>query len=1363
MAGGALGDLVVRMGANIAQFEAAMSKAEMLSTRTADKIEKSMAQGQRAIVGLAAGFASFQTIDAFQRAINGAIDTAAALDDMSEKTGASVESLSALANVAKVSGQDIAGLEGGMIKLAKGIAATVDTGKGAARALEVLGVKARDAAGNLRNTGDLTNDISKALAGYADGTSKAAIAQELFGKSGAQMLPFLKDLATTGDLVTKVTAKQAAEAEQYQKTLKRLQIAGEDLSRTLAMAFLPVMQTVADMLLKSKTSVDGMGASVSKLAQDGTLTRWAENAAYAAAFVVDAFRGVVVVVEAVGVALAGTAQIAMAFAEGVAGGALTGNLNAAFAMGAKIAALQGETKTQVSAILSAHKSVRLELEAQFEAQKRINALVARANAGEFADQNDRRGLPGLKVLKFAGDGAGDAAKITEYAKAMEDANKRLAASYAAIESPLAALTASEKKLAEIRSSSVWETFTTKQRINIRETLEAAASNEKFAIAQKKSRDGMAAMVEELAAANAEYQKFADGQERANLSMFEKAEALNREVDNYGKLPSQIEATTLALMRENLAMLENAGASEMLIESKKSAIRAQEAWTAAVTRKENFESALSTINQMGDAVAGVGRAFVNGVGSGIDYCRNLLKSFLADLAAMAAKKFFFNLVGMVSGDSSIASLANTAAGGSSSNGLLSMIGNSATIGKTLGFGGSMATAYQGFMSGVSGGWASGAAGAGGANFVGPVMPGTQVGNAVGSYAQAAAPYLAALAAIATTYAQMKKWGNDSTGKAGVLGGAAIGGAAAYLAYGASAGPIGIAIAIGAMIGGRLFGRGATNKDASGIQGSVSGGMFSGQDWQDLSQRGGLFRSDKRWTETANMSAEASKYFEDMVSNFRNVFKAIGATLGSDAEKLLEGFTASFKITTKDRTDADIQKDISDFFDKLFRDQLGLVLAENGARLQGYVDSFKGSTAELADFALALAGIAAIIPSMGIAGLSFDALDSMAKNGENIVQTFTRVANDFAGINGTFNTEAENLIASMKAIQDAFSGAGFAGPQDQEDWQALADSIDLSTEAGRKLFDVMVATAPAFREIANAAARMGNDLLQQVARMGSGQFARALAQNQFNIAASAWNAYDVAQGNGGATNSQILSNLQNSFYLVEQRASALAAAGDIAGMQAANALLSAFENLSQVLNSTVVDANNNYTTSTNAAAEAAANLAAQLAGARTGVADYLKGSIISDMSPLTKLQKLAEARAQYDANFSLAKIDNVDAIANFAKYRENLLIASQAVNGRTGAYLGDYYSTYDQGASLTAGAVRPYSAMDGDILKKALVDQLIKNDTTNAAATTTLQLLLTMFLSGTQTIPPAERAFMQAALTELQRLNVSSNAQLSTSNI
>jgi hypothetical protein len=185
----------------------------------------------------------------FAGAINNAIKFAASLDDMAERTGASVESLSALARVAKIGGHDLAVVEMAAIRLAKGLAGADEEAKGAGHALEALGLKAEDFTN--MDTGEQLKLLADRLATFKDGAGKTALIMDLLGRSGAQALPFLKDLSEEAVLNGRVTAEQARMAEAYEKNLNRLSATSGQYAKTLAMELLPVLNDIA------QTMVDG--------------------------------------------------------------------------------------------------------------------------------------------------------------------------------------------------------------------------------------------------------------------------------------------------------------------------------------------------------------------------------------------------------------------------------------------------------------------------------------------------------------------------------------------------------------------------------------------------------------------------------------------------------------------------------------------------------------------------------------------------------------------------------------------------------------------------------------------------------------------------------------------------------------------------------------------------------------------------------------------------------------------------------------------------------------------------------------------------------------------------------------------------
>jgi hypothetical protein len=167
-----------------------------------------------------------------------------------------------------------------------------DETAGATKALQFLGVRAKDASGNLRDPAEVMNDVALRLAEFEDGAGKTAIAMELFGKSGATMLPFLKDLAENQDLNIRLTAKQIEEADNASKAMGRMRAESNFVAQTLVTAAIPSLsvlyQELKNVVLGTDNAVDG----VQRLRSEGALTNWAEKTAYAIAVVIDALRGI---------------------------------------------------------------------------------------------------------------------------------------------------------------------------------------------------------------------------------------------------------------------------------------------------------------------------------------------------------------------------------------------------------------------------------------------------------------------------------------------------------------------------------------------------------------------------------------------------------------------------------------------------------------------------------------------------------------------------------------------------------------------------------------------------------------------------------------------------------------------------------------------------------------------------------------------------------------------------------------------------------------------------------------------------------------------------------------------------------------
>lgn len=68
--------------------------------------------------------------------------------------------------------------------------------------------------------------------------------------------------------------------------------------------------------------------------------------------------------------------------------------------------------------------------------------------------------------------------------------------------------------------------------------------------------------------------------------------------------------------------------------------------------------------------------------------------------------------------------------------------------------------------------------------------------------------------------------------------------------------------------------------------------------------------------------------------------------------------------------------------------------------------------------------------------------------------------------TLSTEGERFEAAQRALARGFADLGVRTPQTVADFQALAESIDLTTAEGRSLYSGLAALAPAFGEVASA---------------------------------------------------------------------------------------------------------------------------------------------------------------------------------------------------------------------------------------------------------------------------------------------------------
>ena len=284
------GKLLERFGA-IAKRESAgvVSATDKISKSAEEMSGKLTSMGKGLALGLA-GLGAGAGIDAIMRKVDSTIESMAQLQKASEQVGSSVGQLSKIKMASTLVGDDFETAKSAIQRLSVGLTNINDPANKAARALGYLGITAKEIKDSGKDAGLIFEQVAKKLEGFKDDASKTNFLRDVFGKTGAELNPVLHELATNGELVAKVTAEQAEAAENYEKSLRKLDIAKNSLYKTISLALLPSMQSFVDGMLNAKKEVGSLSSTVTTLAESNPIEKFADGGMLAIAALVDVIK-----------------------------------------------------------------------------------------------------------------------------------------------------------------------------------------------------------------------------------------------------------------------------------------------------------------------------------------------------------------------------------------------------------------------------------------------------------------------------------------------------------------------------------------------------------------------------------------------------------------------------------------------------------------------------------------------------------------------------------------------------------------------------------------------------------------------------------------------------------------------------------------------------------------------------------------------------------------------------------------------------------------------------------------------------------------------------------------------------------------
>lgn len=266
MSSRSIGSLTLDLVARIGGFESGLDKAARISEKRMKEIQAT-AKKVGAGIGLAFGAAA----TGFVAFVKTQTDAIAAYQDVAEKIGDTAEAVASLKAAVDVSGTSIDAITAASVKLTAALFKTNDEGQGVGQALKAIGLELETF--KKLSPVEQIDAVARALNRFGDGANKTAVAVALFGESGAQLLPFLSDLADGAERQTILTQAQIEAANELQETWAALRGQAGTLSQTLAADIIPVVLEVVkafDSLIQEVKEIGG-DDSIKKFAQSAAL------------------------------------------------------------------------------------------------------------------------------------------------------------------------------------------------------------------------------------------------------------------------------------------------------------------------------------------------------------------------------------------------------------------------------------------------------------------------------------------------------------------------------------------------------------------------------------------------------------------------------------------------------------------------------------------------------------------------------------------------------------------------------------------------------------------------------------------------------------------------------------------------------------------------------------------------------------------------------------------------------------------------------------------------------------------------------------------------------------------------------------
>ena len=201
-----------------------------------------------AMGGLNKTFATFGILisgGAFVGLVKGAIDSADSFGKMADQTGIAANTLQAYVNAGKLAGVSQETIDKGLRRLAQSMR-EADQGVATYKdSFDALGISVRTTDGTFKTSEQVLGEVADKFATMENGATKAALAMEIFGRSGASLINLLNGgAASLTEFNYAVSDEFAQNAEFFNDQIAVLAIRFDGFRKQLTDALLPALNTI---------------------------------------------------------------------------------------------------------------------------------------------------------------------------------------------------------------------------------------------------------------------------------------------------------------------------------------------------------------------------------------------------------------------------------------------------------------------------------------------------------------------------------------------------------------------------------------------------------------------------------------------------------------------------------------------------------------------------------------------------------------------------------------------------------------------------------------------------------------------------------------------------------------------------------------------------------------------------------------------------------------------------------------------------------------------------------------------------------------------------------------------------------------